>query len=147
MSLEQGGAVRCALVLVVTLAACEPPGYGNRHHVEPDAAASHGDAPKSVDAASDAAGLACTQMFSLANYASASTVVLTGDWVMWAGTVQAGAIAMSNTNGTWSLSYGFARGTYQYKFVVDGSMWIADPGNPMSVDDGFGGKNSVYTCN
>jgi len=38
----------------------------------------------------------------------------------------------------------------QYKFRVDGSdMWIVDPANPNSVDDGFGGKNSLLeptTC-
>lgn len=33
-------------------------------------------------------------------------------------------------------------GTYSYKFVVDGN-WIADPGNPNSAPDGFGGSNSM----
>ena len=36
-----------------------------------------------------------------------------------------------------------------YKFRVDGDMWIPDPGNPNSVDDGFGSMNSVIeptTC-
>jgi hypothetical protein len=38
----------------------------------------------------------------------------------------------------------------QYKFRVDGSdAWVVDPNNPDSVDDGFGGKNSLLeptTC-
>jgi hypothetical protein len=36
----------------------------------------------------------------------------------------------------------------QYKLVVDG-VWMADPGQPNTVDDGFGGKNSLLagqTC-
>ena len=36
-------------------------------------------------------------------------------------------------------------GTYQYKFVVDGT-WVADPANPETVDDGYGGVNSVLTA-
>ncbi len=35
-------------------------------------------------------------------------------------------------------------GTHQYKFVVDGA-WIADPGHDHTVDDGFGGVNSVVS--
>jgi hypothetical protein len=40
----------------------------------------------------------------------------------------------------------FTAGTYVYKFIIDGSMWIADPTNPQQIDDGVGGKNSVYSC-
>lgn len=47
------------------------------------------------------------------------------------------------------------QGEVLYKFIlVDTNMWIADPNNPLQVDDGFGGKNSKlldlkcteYTC-
>lgn len=31
----------------------------------------------------------------------------------------------------------------QYKFVLNGTTWITDPGNINQVDDGYGGKNSV----
>jgi hypothetical protein len=37
----------------------------------------------------------------------------------------------------------------QYKFVIDGSTWKEDPKNPLKVDDGYGGWNSVLpggTC-
>lgn len=34
-------------------------------------------------------------------------------------------------------------GSHQYKFVINESNWISDPGNPMTADDGFGGKNSL----
>ncbi len=37
----------------------------------------------------------------------------------------------------------------QYKLLIDGTTWIHDPNNPDTVDDGFGGLNSVIdgiTC-
>ncbi|MBK7825788.1 alpha-amylase family glycosyl hydrolase [Nannocystis sp.] len=35
----------------------------------------------------------------------------------------------------------------QYKFRVDGSdAWVVDPANPDTVDDGFGGKNSLLAA-
>jgi hypothetical protein len=40
----------------------------------------------------------------------------------------------------------FMAGTYQYKFIVDGTMWIADPSDANVVPDGDGGYNSIYTC-
>ncbi len=142
--------MRSAFVVAALLAACEPPGY-HKHAAPPDAAGATADAPASTDAGTgtDATAAACMQPFRLdaATAAGASTVVLTGDFVHWAGDVASGAIAMTKGgDAAWTVTYGFARGTYQYKFVLDGSMWIADPSNPNSVDDGFGGKNSVYTC-
>lgn len=35
-------------------------------------------------------------------------------------------------------------GTYEYKFVVDGT-WKEDPGNPDTIPDPYGGVNSVLT--
>jgi hypothetical protein len=37
------------------------------------------------------------------------------------------------------------RGTYRYKFVIDRSRWIDDPENPLRIEDGFGGFNSLIT--
>jgi glycosidase len=37
----------------------------------------------------------------------------------------------------------------QYKLVLDGTNWINDPANPVTIDDGFGGLNSLLdgiTC-
>ena len=36
-----------------------------------------------------------------------------------------------------------ARGTHRYKFVIDRSRWINDPENPLRIEDGFGGFNSL----
>ena len=46
---------------------------------------------------------------------------------------------------TWQLSLGLAAGSYEYKFVLDGETWIADPTNPDTHSDTFGGVNSVLT--
>jgi 1,4-alpha-glucan branching enzyme len=45
-------------------------------------------------------------------------------------------------DGIWTITYDLAPGTYQYKFVADGS-WYQDPNNPKAAPDGFGGNNSV----
>jgi glycosidase len=39
------------------------------------------------------------------------------------------------------------RQVVQYKFLLDGTRWIADPSNPNQAPDGFGGQNSVVTAN
>ncbi len=44
--------------------------------------------------------------------------------------------------GVWSLKKKLAAGTYQYKFVFDGS-WEIDQANPDRVPDGQGGENSI----
>jgi len=68
---------------------------------------------------------------------SAAGVYLAGEFNSWSDS----ADPLTNTDGVWSLVMNLAPGTYQYKFVVDGS-WQADPGNPNATDDGFGGQNS-----
>ncbi len=45
----------------------------------------------------------------------------------------------------WELSRQLVPGSYQYKFVIDGADWIADPANADGAPDGFGGRNSVLT--
>jgi serine protease AprX len=38
-----------------------------------------------------------------------------------------------------------ARGTHRYKFLIDRSRWVHDPENPLRIEDGFGGFNSLIT--
>lgn len=45
-------------------------------------------------------------------------------------------------DGIWSKTLTLAPGEYQYKFVVD-DIWIEDQNNPSTVDNRFGGRNSV----
>jgi serine protease AprX len=37
------------------------------------------------------------------------------------------------------------REAYRYKFLIDRSRWIHDPENPLRIEDGFGGFNSLIT--
>ena len=37
------------------------------------------------------------------------------------------------------------RGTHRYKFLINRSRWINDPENPLRIEDGFGGFNSLIT--
>jgi len=145
MWLELASRVRRFALGCLCLAACEPPGYGR--HTGPDASASS-DGGNSVqpDAATDATA-GCDHSFRLANEQTASSVWLTGDFVQWAADPTHGAIAFTlGVDGAWTGSYDFAAGSYQYKFIVDGSQWIPDPTDSDSVPDGFGGMNSVYVC-
>ena len=38
-----------------------------------------------------------------------------------------------------------ARGTHRYKFLINRSRWVHDPENPLRIEDGFGGFNSLIT--
>jgi 1,4-alpha-glucan branching enzyme len=45
-------------------------------------------------------------------------------------------------DGIWTITYDLKPGTYQYKFVADGT-WYHDANNPKTAPDGFGGNNSL----
>jgi 1,4-alpha-glucan branching enzyme len=47
-------------------------------------------------------------------------------------------------DGIFRATVAIAPGSYEYKFVVDGT-WMEDPANPDAVPDPYGGKNSVLT--
>jgi hypothetical protein len=40
---------------------------------------------------------------------------------------------------------GSERGIHRYKFLIDRSRLINDPENPLRIEDGFGGFNSLIT--
>ena len=46
-------------------------------------------------------------------------------------------------DGIWSIVKPLSPGRYEYKFVVDRNSWFIDPNALETVDDGYGGKNSV----
>lgn len=73
----------------------------------------------------------------------ATRVSVVGDFNNW--TVHADPLVDRNDDGQWLLFYPLRPGTYEYKFVIDGSRWIADPQNPNKAPDGFDGVNSVVT--
>jgi hypothetical protein len=131
------------LLLVFALVACRPPGYGKG-----DDAPQVDAAPKPPDAAPDAtAATTCEKNFRLEGNASATTVWLTGSFVSWGGNPGAGAVELvKGADDVWTVMRTMEAGAHQYKFIVDNTSWIADPANPNFVDDGFGGRNSIYTC-
>lgn len=136
--------MRLALLAIVLLAACRPPGYGTG-----DDAPSVDAAPKPPDAGEPDAPSAttCEKTFRLEGNAGAATVWLTGSFTSWGGNPGAGATELAKgADDVWTVTKTMDAGSHQYKFIVDGTSWIADPANPNFVDDGFGGRNSVYTC-
>jgi 1,4-alpha-glucan branching enzyme len=72
---------------------------------------------------------------------AASAVFLAGEFNRWSATANP---MRKDEFGVWTTTVPLKPGRYQYKFVVDGT-WKEDPANPETVDDGFGGKNSVKT--
>ncbi|TNF25141.1 MAG: hypothetical protein EP329_23635 [Deltaproteobacteria bacterium] len=72
-----------------------------------------------------------------------SQVLVTGSFSGWAAEPP-GATSMTDPDGdgVFEATLVLDPGSYQYKFVVDGA-WIADPANPNTADDGYGGHNSV----
>lgn len=139
--------MRFAVLAIVALVACRPPGYGKDD--KPDAAS---DGPDASTAAADAAldtppMFTCDHAFRLDGYTTATSAWLTGSFTSWASNPGAGAVAFTKANdGSWTGSYAFEPGTHQYKFIVDGNNWILDPTNQNTADDGMGHTNSVYTC-
>ncbi len=73
----------------------------------------------------------------------ASTVWVTGSFTAWA-TEPPGALEMESVGGgLWRLTTMVGAGHQTYKFVIDGTDWIADPANPNQEPDGYGNYNSV----
>jgi len=68
----------------------------------------------------------------------AQQVYLAGDMTGW----EDNWIAMQRgSDGVWRISVQLPSGQWLYKFIVDGK-WISDPANPLSDDDGRGGRHS-----
>jgi len=51
-----------------------------------------------------------------------------------------------NHDGIWSAWIKIDPGEYEYKFVVNGNHWIADPTNPNKTDDSWNGFNSIISA-
>ena len=50
---------------------------------------------------------------------------------------------LNSGDGIWSIEKNLSTGRYEYKFVVDRNTWVEDPNAIETIDDGYGGKNSV----
>lgn len=71
----------------------------------------------------------------------ATSVSVAGTFNGW--NAQANPMSDPEGDGIWTTVIELAPGTYQYKFVVNGSEWYEDPYSADYAPDGFGGKNSV----
>jgi 1,4-alpha-glucan branching enzyme len=71
----------------------------------------------------------------------AGEVHLAGDFNDWSPTANP---MEKGDDGIWRAALELAPGSYEYKFVVDGT-WTEDPENPEMVPDPYGGSNSVIT--
>lgn len=86
----------------------------------------------------------CNEHTFVYTNATAQSVWVTGSWTSWGSTLAAGAIALEKTGDTWRKTVRIdPPGRVTYKLIVNGTMWIPDPGNPMQEPDGVGGQNSV----
>ena len=70
----------------------------------------------------------------------AAKVQVVGDWNEWGGTLVTGGVLDPDVglmereaDGWWRASPRPGRGRYRYAFVIDGSVWIADPRNPETA--------------
>ncbi|RPH36786.1 hypothetical protein EHM92_03905, partial [bacterium] len=50
-----------------------------------------------------------------------------------------------DSSGVWRVTRTIGPGIYQYKFVLDGTEYVNDPGNPMTIENyNKSGRNSVF---
>jgi len=70
----------------------------------------------------------------------ATDVKIVGSFNNW---IPADASIMERKeDGTWTKNFFLPPGSYQYRFVVDGT-WVEDTNNSKFIDNSYGGKNSV----
>jgi hypothetical protein len=144
MYLDKGAAMSRAVrpllpLLALALAACP-----QVQHTPGDDVASGDDA--GVDAVPDGgtapvckdAVATCSHTFRYAG--PGQRVILRGDFAADGWTV---GVPMTRVDGAWQATVPARdQQVIVYKLVVDGT-WQADPGNPRTSPDGFGGRNSV----
>lgn len=72
----------------------------------------------------------------------ARSVAIAGDFTGWK---TAGyELSRRASDGKWEITVPLRRDrSYAYSFVIDGERWVPDPGAPETVEDGFGGVNSI----
>jgi alpha-amylase/alpha-mannosidase (GH57 family) len=70
------------------------------------------------------------------------SVSLVGDFNGWS---KDETPLVRDSSGVWKVTRKIGPGIYQYKFVVDGSQYVNDPDNPMTIENyNQSGRNSVF---
>jgi len=84
------------------------------------------------------------------NAPAARQVNLAGEFNNWLGTANGDRLDPNldsmkdlDGDGIWEITLPLPPGRYKYKYVIDQIDWQFDPGNPETIDDGYGGKNSI----
>ncbi|MDZ4756095.1 MAG: alpha-amylase family glycosyl hydrolase [Phycisphaerae bacterium] len=96
-------------------------------------------APPSVEVRQRSDGLWDIR-FSLKLDRALASVSVAGTFNNWS----RDALPMSRgADGIWRAEAAITPGTVQYKFVLDGTVWLQDPRNSDAMDDNNGGSNSV----
>jgi len=72
----------------------------------------------------------------------AKKVAVVGDFNGWDAS-HVGYQAQHRGGGVWSVTARVPLGHHRYSFVVDDSVWVADPIAPRAVDNDFGVTNSA----
>ncbi len=72
------------------------------------------------------------------NAEEAKSVKIVGDFNNWR---EEGKTLKHNGNGNWQITLMLPPGTYEYKFLVDGS-WVNDPLNERLCINCFGTRNN-----
>lgn len=74
---------------------------------------------------------------------SITTAAVAGEFNRWSAT--ANPMNDRDHDGVWTAWLDLDPGEYEYKFVVNDSLWLPDPENPRQVSDGWNGLNSILT--
>ena len=70
---------------------------------------------------------------------TAKIVQIVGDFNNWSMDQN---LLIKNHKGIWDISFQLRSGRYEYKYIIDGK-WHIDPKNPDTVQNSYGGINSV----
>jgi len=73
---------------------------------------------------------------------TARKVQVVGDFNDWDAS-HAEYSAQHRGGGVWSVTAAIPEGHHRYSFVVDDSLWVADPAAPKVIDDDYGMPNSA----
>ncbi len=72
----------------------------------------------------------------------AGEVAVVGDWNDW--DPASDVLQDRDGDGRWDIRIKVQPGReYRYQFLIDGEQWVPDPNAPISLNDGFGGENSI----
>ncbi|HJL05628.1 MAG TPA: alpha-amylase family glycosyl hydrolase [Polyangiaceae bacterium LLY-WYZ-15_(1-7)] len=127
-----------------------PPRCAGDGGVGGDASCGEGGVPPVMEEDAGPPPPPCNEITFTYASATATSVWVSGTFLAdaggaWPATPAEGALEMvEEEDGVWSVTHLVEPiRQHQYKFIVDGTDWIADPSNEQTIDDGFGGVNSV----